>query len=798
MKTIINLALLILVLTGTQLSLWAQTHTQSIHGTLIDQDSKTPLIGATIAVKSGEQIYGSTTDIDGDFHIENVPVGRLDIEITYLGYDPIQLNSIMLTSGKELTLNIEMQEATEQVEEVVVTADNGRDKGAALNEMATVSARSFSVEETGRYAGSFGDPSRMVTNYAGVSVGGGTYDMNNEIVIRGNSPSGMLWRMEGIEMPNPNHFADVGSSGGSISMLNANTLSTSDFFTGAFPGEYGNATSGVFDINLRNGNNQKHEFSIGIGLLGIEASAEGYFSKKSKASFLINYRYSTLGIVRALKISPVGNTLPTYQDLSFKINLPTGKAGVFSLWGIGGDNKAILEPKKDSLDWETKEDNRGYDAKGRMGIVGLSHRILVSDNSYLKTVIAISAQQSNTEAYELDANNNYQQQLRGINIYNKYSFRATTAYTHKFNAKHTLKVGVIFNHIMFNYDVRRKENGIGAIKTFLDNNGNTQLLQGYAAWKYRPHSNWTINAGLHYSHLTLNGNYAIEPRLSAKWQMTPKHSISLAGGLHSRIEDISYYFLENTSSLGVVSTPNKSLELNKSVHAVLAYDFAITKDLNLKLEGYYQHLYNIPVENDAESTLSTINASSIFDLFGSKGMVSKGLGRNYGIDLTFEKFFTKQYYILFTASVFDSKYQAQNGEWFNTRFNTNYQFTLLGGKEFKIGKKKNNIFGINSKFLLAGGSRYTPIDLEQSKIAGYTIEKANETYTKQVAPYLRLDLGLSYKINAKKVSHAITIDIQNVINYQNIYSQHYNAETQELEYLYQGGIFPNLSYKLNF
>ncbi|MCP4442752.1 MAG: TonB-dependent receptor [Aureispira sp.] len=797
MRTTINLILIIIVISFAQPNLWAQTHTQSIHGTLIDQDSKTPLIGATIGVKSGDKIYGATTDIDGDFHIKDVPVGRLDVEITYLGYDPIRLNSIMLTSGKELNLNIEMQEATEQVEEVVVTADNGRDKGAALNEMATVSARSFSVEETGRYAGSFGDPSRMASNYAGVSVGGGTYDMENEIVIRGNSPSGMLWRMEGIEIPNPNHFANIGSSGGAISMLNSNTLSTSDFLTGAFPSEYGNATAGVFDLNLRNGNNQKHEFSIGIGLLGIEASAEGYFSKKSKASFLINYRYSTLGLVRALKISPVGDVLPTYQDVSFKINVPTGKAGTFSLWGIGGDNLALLEPKKDSSSWDSQSDSYGYDARGRMGVTGLTHRILLSEKSYLKTIVAVSASQSKDISYNLDPSKNYDQDVSSIDDFNKYTLRATTAYTHKFNAQHTLKVGAIFNHYFFNYDVRGDDGDLSV--SFLNSKGNTQLLQGYAAWKFRPHNNWTINAGLHYNHLTLNNNSSIEPRLSAKWQMTPKHSVSLAGGMHSRMEDISYYFIEYTSPKGEVTRPNKSLELQKSVHAVLAYDFAIATDFNLKLEGYYQHLYDVPVENDGESVLSSINATSFWDLLNAKeGLTSTGIGRNYGIDLTFEKFFTKQYYFLLTASVFDSKYQAQNGEWYNTRFNTNYQITLLGGKEFKIGKKKNNIFGINSKFLFAGGSRYTPVNLEQSKLAGYTIQEVDKTYTEQVAPYLRLDLGLSYKINAKKVTHSISVDIQNVINYQNIYSQYYNAETEKLEYFYQGGIFPNLNYKINF
>ncbi|BDS10352.1 TonB-dependent receptor [Aureispira anguillae] len=793
MKSINYLVLLFIFLLAIN-KVQGQTHTQAIYGKVVDQDSKMALIGATIKVQSGDQLLGGGTDFDGDFRIEKVPVGRLNIEVTYLGYEPVVLSSITLSSGKELNLTIEMQESTADMEEVVVSAENNRDKAAALNEMATVSARSFSVEETGRYAGSFADPSRMVTNYAGVSVGGGTFDLSNEIVVRGNSPSGLLWRMEGIEIPNPNHFADVGSSGGSVSMLNSNTLSTSDFFTGAFPGEYGNATSGVFDLNLRNGNNQKHEFTLGIGLLGIEAAAEGYFSKKSKASFLINYRYSTLGLVQAMGLNPVGDALPSYQDLSFKINLPAGKAGTFTLWGIGGDNTAYLNPEKDSLKWEKASDNDGYDAKGKMGVVGLSHRIIVSENSYLKTVVALSGQQSKSEYYELAAQDDYQKDVSGANLFNRYSIRATTAYTHKFGAKNTLKAGVVFNQLNFGYDVKRKDENTGRLKTFLDNKGATQLLQAYASWKYRPHTNWGINAGLHYSYLTLNKKYAIEPRLSAKWNFAPKHSISVGGGIHSRMEDISYYFVEVPN----LEEGNKNLELKKAVHAVLGYDFAISKDINLKIEAYYQYLYDVPVENETESTLTILNTTNIFEVLNAKGMVSEGLGRNFGLDLTFEKFFSKQYYILFTASVYDSKYQAKDGNWYNTRFNTNYNISLLGGKEFKVGKNKNNTFGLNSKFILAGGSRYTPVDVEQSRAAGRAIYVDKKDYTEQVAPYVRLDFGLSYKINMKKMTHTIGIDIQNVINYNNIFTQAYNVETEKIEYLYQGGIFPNINYKIQF
>ena len=215
-----------------------------------------PIIGAAVVVVDSDPLIGITTDIDGKFNLPNVKVGRVDLKITYLGYAPRTLSGIELFSGKELVLNVEMQEMVMKKDEVVVKAS--RRKEEALNTMATVSARVFSTEEASRYAGTRNDVSRMATNFAGVR---GANDATNDIVIRGNSPTGLLWRLEGVDIPNPNHFGNLGSTGGPVSMLNSNVLSNSDFLTGAFPSDYGNGLSGVFDLRMRHGNNEKTRVS---------------------------------------------------------------------------------------------------------------------------------------------------------------------------------------------------------------------------------------------------------------------------------------------------------------------------------------------------------------------------------------------------------------------------------------------------------------------------------------------------------------------------------------------------------
>jgi len=242
MKAYLLTALLIFM----QSILVAQTLTQTIRGTINDIDSEVQLYGATVVVLNTGPLIGSSTDFDGNFRLDKVPVGRHDIKISMLGYEEQIIQNVQVGSGKEIVLHIKLRESMLNMKTVEIT-DQKSNKSEANNELATVSARQFSVEETKRYAGALNDPGRMALSFAGVAAAN---DMSNEIVIRGNSPRGLLWRMEGIEIPNPNHFSNQGSAGGAISMLSNNMMANSDFFTGAFPADYGNAASGVFDIRL--------------------------------------------------------------------------------------------------------------------------------------------------------------------------------------------------------------------------------------------------------------------------------------------------------------------------------------------------------------------------------------------------------------------------------------------------------------------------------------------------------------------------------------------------------------------
>ena len=253
---------------------YSQNLTQTIKGTVIDKDSRRLLSGATISIADDSIQQAVVTNDNGDFILSNIPVGRHRLQCTYSGYENYITDNILVNSAKELELIIELEQRYQQQAEVIIKAV--RNPKQPVNKLSVVSTRSFTPEETNRYAASVNDPSRMALSFPGVQP---TRDARNDIIIRGNSAAVMLWRLEGIDIPNPNHFARKGSSGGGITIFSSSMLDNSDFSSGAFPAEYGDALSGVFDMRFRKGNKEKDQYTFKAGLIGIDFSAEGPFTK---------------------------------------------------------------------------------------------------------------------------------------------------------------------------------------------------------------------------------------------------------------------------------------------------------------------------------------------------------------------------------------------------------------------------------------------------------------------------------------------------------------------------------------
>ena len=786
------------------LSLFGQAQTQFIRGNVIDEDTQLPLIGATVSVLDSEYITGTTTDVEGIFRLEKIPIGRLNLKISYLGYEDKFISNIEVNSAKEIILDIALVESVVALKEVVITAS--AKKGTALNELAIVSARSISAEQTSRYAGGFNDPAKITGNFAGVT---NSQDGGNDIIIRGNSPKYVGWRLEGAEITNPNHFGDPSSISGSTGTLNNNLLSTSDFYTGAFPSEFGDAISGVYDVRMRKGNNEKFEGIFGFGLLGTEATIEGPIKKGYKGSYLANFRYSTIGAAIDLGLIPLEDVNLKFQDAAFKIYLPTKKIGTFSLFGLQGNSGftfldinpgVLVSPGNDFAQTDIKED---FVKGSNLLNVGVNHILNISPKSYIKTTLLFSSVGIQDEVYDnkLLADSIPKRSLNFSSDLKSNSYKLNTQFKHKVNAKNKFSTGIQFN--LFAQDQSQSLlNEFEERQALVDFKDNISSLRSFISWKYIPTEKLSFVLGLHNTNIIFNKKYTIEPRLASKYDLNNSSSISLGLGLHSRMESTHNYFARIEQEDGSVSTPNLDLGLIKAIHYVVGYDKYLSKNLRLKVETYLQDLYNLPVENNPKSSYTTLNEGVELNYVA---LVNEGTGKNYGIELTLERFLNNGFYFLFNTSLYESKYTALDGVERNSRFNGNYIVNVLVGKEFSgLGKKKNQVFAANITTFFGGGRYYIPLLRDMSGNLAVDADNGlifdfDKAYVNKLDNLKNITLSLSYKWNKKKTTHELFLNIDNLTNNQARLREYYDVdESGGVAYERQGGIIPNFLYRVYF
>ncbi|MES2780702.1 MAG: TonB-dependent receptor [Bacteroidota bacterium] len=810
MKKLITTLFLLTLLSATSHS---QNLTQRVRGTILDADSKLPLIGVTVILQSNPKV-GATTNINGEFKLENVPVGRITLLVSYIGYENKTLPDIEVNSGKERILDFTLQESLVKLDEVVVKA--AKNKGEAVNEMSLISTRSISAEETKRYAGGFNDPSKILTNFAGVTA---SQNGQNDIIVRGNSPKYVQWRMDGVEITNPTHFADQNSVKGGISALNNSLLGTSDFSTGAFAPEYGNALSGVYDVKLRTGNNQKLETSLGIGIQGTDVTLEGPLKKGYGGSFLVNYRYSTISLLSNVGIIDIDGKL-NYQDGAFKLVLPTKKAGVFSFFGIGGLSGASLKDVKAN---EVATQNNGtltsditedYDKGNYLSTYGMNHTINLNERSYLKTSLSYSDNGISEDVFKVkttkmyDTQGNFLRDSVGKGTQNyrsrlsRTSYRGALTYNNKIDAKNTLHIGSKYAVLGYDYKQSSAQPGFENLSTLTDFDENMGTMQNFVSWKHRLNERITFVGGVQNMNVLYNKKSTLEPRLAASWMVNSTTTLNAGYGKHSTMESVHNYFAKVTESNGTVREPNRNLDLLKADHFVLGYEKRFGENIRVKLEAYYQSLYNLPVENNDTSYYSTINEGTSFRYVE---LVNKGTGKNYGVELTIERFFNKGYYYLINASLYDSKYKSLEGIERNTQYNGNYLVNILCGKEFgNLGKKKNQTLNLNGKLFFAGGQKYIP--LLRDAQGNLAVDAANnkfwdykKAYDKKFNDIYQVTVSASYKWNKQKVTHELFLNLDNLTNAQGKLSEFYDENKPgKVGYVRQFGLFPNLMYRLYF
>ena len=752
--------------------------TQTVRGIVLDSKTNAPIEFATVRIMNVGSL-GSTTDSLGRFRINNVPVGRCNIQTSYVGYNANIFNEIPVTSSKEVYMEITLDENIHSLAEVVIQPEIKKDK--PLNAMAITGGRMISMEEAGRFANGFDDPARLSSAFAGVAGDVGT----NAVAIRGNSPQFTQWRLEGVEIPNPTHFADLtGLGGGFLSALSTQVIGNSDFYNGAFPSEYSNALSGIFDMQIRNGNNQKYEHTFQLGILGIDLASEGPISRKHGSSYIFNYRFSTTSLA-------TGNDMNLkYQDLSFKLNFPTRKAGTFSIWGIG----LIDRYKPEAIDrdeWETQGDRQSGNTAFDKAAGGLTHKYLINADTYIRSSLAATYSKDRTRADQMTEDDKL---VHVGDIRNsKWDIVFNSYLNKKFNSNHINRTGITVTGLQYDLDYKISPNfGLDVpMEQISKGNGGSCVLSAYSSSVINLSNHLTTSLGITAQYFTLNKNWTVEPRAALKWSFNPKHALALAYGLHSRREKLDYYFVEQEANGKTES--NRYLDFSKAHHFGLTYDWNINSYMHLKVEPYYQYLFRIPVEEN--SSFSIINHQSFYL---DRILKNRGSGVNYGIDITLEQYMKNGFYYMITASLFKSKYKAGDNIWRNTRLDKNYLLNILAGKEWMVGRNKQNVLSLNGRIFFQGGDRYTPVDEGKSMIEHDIKFDETRAYSKKFDPSINGDISFSYRINKKKISHEFSIKMLNVGMRTGMHFYQYNEKTHKIEKKDGSGLIPNISYKIYF
>lgn len=759
------------------------TITQIIRGTVTDSDNNQRLRGASLKLLGTE--IGTITDSNGHFRLPSVPIGRYSIQVSSVGYETAIIPEVLLEAGKEKVLNLTLKESAQQLSETVVRSA----RPSSLNSIQTIT-----IEQTLRFAATFFDPARLATSFPGVVAAN---DQANGLVIRGNSPTGTQWRLEGVEIVNPNHLSNAGTfsdrptqTGGGTNILSAQLMEQADFMTGAFPAQYGNVLGGVMDVHLRKGNDQKHEFTGQAGLIGVDIAAEGPISRKNKSSYLVNYRYSFTGLLAMMGIKFGGEDI-RFQDISFNLSFPTRKAGHFTIFGMAGMSSNVFKAERDTLLWKFQKDGFDIEFKNRMGAIGLTHSVNLGKNTTWKTVVAASGLATRREGYVL-SKTTFNRFFVQLDEFRKTRYSLSTSLSHKLNANWQLNEGLYLTYQEDSVQINNRGISVGKMEGL--------IVQPYFSLLGRLAPRLTVQAGVHYLSYTYNKTNSLEPRASVRYNATEHTALTLSYGLHSQLQlPQTYLSLKNSDTRSDIF-PNVLLGFTKAQHIVLGFEKNLPKQASLKVEAYYQSLFNVPVaKNDPIVSYRVIPAFSALNLiegFTDAELVNKGTGKNYGVELTYQQFLRNDFYMLITGSLYNSTYKGQDGIERSTRFNGNHTFSFAGGKEFH--KRPNRTFGVNLRVLWLGGYRDSPIDLEASRSSGQTSYKVTELYTIKMKDYFRPDIRIFWKKNKPNFTRTWSIDIQNVSNTQNEAYSYYDILQRQIVQQFQLGMVPVVNYRVEF
>lgn len=756
---------------------------QTLRGTVSDADNNRPVAGASATLLGAMPPQNTVTDSAGTFVFQNLRPGYYRCEVKAESFENQTIVEIDVAAGKERVVAIALRRSSTALPVLTVTSNNPR-----LRPPLPLGEIPLTREQTLRFPATFFDPARLAMTYPGVA---NNDDQANGLNIRGNSPASVRWRLEGVDVVNPNHLTNAGTfsdrptaAAGGVAMFSAQMLDNSSLLTGSFPAGYGDALGGIMDMNLRRGNSRQHEFTAQAGLIGLDLAAEGPLNGRRhtveagrQASYLANYRYSTVGLLGQMGIS-FGDEQIDFQDLSFKLNFQGKNGGEWSVFGLGGLSKNVFEHKTDSASIKQLKDFFDIDYQSKTGIIGLSNWSPLGKRGWVKITLAASAQSNERTAVSFSEQ---YEEFDSSDELDESKISGSIAVAQRIHDQWRITAGVLLTRQYFK--------GASSEASMPPEIARHEYLasQPWAnlAWNSRDEKT-AVQIGLHSLIFPPKDRITAEPRLTVAHALAPNQRLAFSGGLYSQIAPLWL--------------PSNSLDLMRAWHTGLRYAWNLTSEWAFETELFWQRQTDVGVDAGEANTFSLLNEND-YRLFSQKTFIYNGLGDNQGIEISAERYLADGWFALLNATFLGARYRGSDEVWRASRWDVGHILNLTGGKEWQRDKRPGrvNAFGINGRFGWSGGLRAMPVDVEASEDAGTTVFDDSAGFSVKQKDYFRLDLRVYWKRSLGNFRNStFAMDFQNATMQENIAYQYWDPFTEKVETKKQLGLIPNISWRLEF
>jgi hypothetical protein len=770
-----------LAVLGVLLQVGLNAQTTGVLSGQVTDEAGTPLAGATVQVLMDDTTAATATDQQGHFRFPVLPTGIHRVRASYVGYRSTELPEVWVRSGKEERVELVLMPGAQELGEVLIRI-------AAPQRMDAIGTQLLTQEQTLRYPATFFDPARLAMSYAGVAS---TNDQANHFSVRGNGPASNAWLLEGAEIVTPNHLTNAGTrsdlptlTGGGTTILSAQTLGTSRLLMGSMAAPYGNALGGIMDLQLRPGSTARRGFTAQAGLIGIDLSAEGPFKKDGRGSYLVNYRYSTLGLLSSMGVD-LGDEAITFQDISFNVSLPIKERSVLTVFGMGGTSSNRFAAK-DSTQWKYDKDSQDIDYTAKVGAVGLTFKHRIGRRTMWNTTAVISENAQERTAQDL------------LLVRRGFIYGAERSELRERKLSFISYVrGAIGARLTYQLGGTGMQRSVKKDIFVVDETTTGWLLRPFARVEHSITEHLRMDVGVAYAHWTGNGSGCVEPRLSLRMELGGRDQLAFAVGQRSQLPAVQNYA---SFSPWVSRDPfwpgpstNAQLGLVRSQDVELAYEHAFRPYMRIKGSAFLQQLTNVPIGVAFEGFANGggYSLANEWDNVYYLPLASKGKGLNAGGQVALERTVHHNIFYQLNATVFNATYTDDVGKTYDSRWNTGMIGNAVLGKEFvKQKEDRKRVWGVNGRVNATGGQRYTPG-------ATYSREVLRP-YSAQYDTYYRVDLRIYLKRDRNGHTGLWSLDLLNLTNARNVAYRYFDHRKGEMVTKYQLGLIPNVSYRIEF